>query len=122
MRWSFLALGLVFGIPAVAQEVADTRAAELAKLRREVETMSQDLTLANEDLRSQLKAIEAQKVEIEVQIRREELRQLRRLAARAERGGPVLLDPDGCSPGGTPNWYLNQQRLERSRDGKRNPV
>jgi len=74
MRWSLLALGLVFGIPAVAQEVADTRAAELAKLRREVETMSQDLTLANEDLRSQLKAIEAQKVEIEVQIRREELR------------------------------------------------
>ena len=74
MRWSLLALGLVFGIPALAQEVADTRAAELAKLRREVETMSQELTLANEDLRSQLKAIEAQKVEIEVQIRREELR------------------------------------------------
>ena len=74
MRWSLLALGLLAGIPAMAQEVADTRAAELAKLRREVETMSQDLTLANEDLRSQLKAIEAQKVEIEVQIRREELR------------------------------------------------
>jgi hypothetical protein len=74
MRWSLLALGLTFGIPALAQEVADTRAAELAKLRREVETMSQELTLANEDLRSQLKAIEAQKVEIEVQIRREELR------------------------------------------------
>lgn len=74
MRWSLLALGLVFGIPALAQEVADTRAAELAKLRREVETMSQELTLSNEDLRSQLKAIEAQKVEIEVQIRREELR------------------------------------------------
>lgn len=36
--------------------------------------------------------------------------------------GPVMLDPKGCSPGGTPNWVLNQQRLERSRDGTRNPV
>jgi hypothetical protein len=75
MRTSLLALGLaaVLVTDAGAQET-DTRAAELAKLRREVETMSQQLTLANEDLRSQLKAIEAQKVEIQVQIRREELR------------------------------------------------
>lgn len=28
--------------------------------------------------------------------------------------GPVMLDPKGFSPGGTPNWYLNQQRLERA--------
>jgi len=28
--------------------------------------------------------------------------------------GPVMLDPNGFSPGGTPNWYLNQQRLERA--------
>ncbi|RYY91682.1 MAG: hypothetical protein EON61_27430 [Alphaproteobacteria bacterium] len=27
---------------------------------------------------------------------------------------PVMLDPDGFSPGGTPNWFLNQQRLERA--------
>ncbi len=58
----------------------------------------------------------------EIVFRREELRQLRREATKAERGGPVLLDPDGCSPGGTPNWVLNQQRLERAKDGKRNPV
>lgn len=27
---------------------------------------------------------------------------------------PTMLDPDGFSPGGTPNWFLNQQRLERA--------
>ena len=36
--------------------------------------------------------------------------------------GPVMLDPKGFSPGGTPNWALNQQRLERARVGTRNPV
>ena len=36
--------------------------------------------------------------------------------------GPVMLDPKGFSPGGTPNWVLNQQRMERSRVGTRNPV
>jgi hypothetical protein len=28
--------------------------------------------------------------------------------------GPVMLDPKGFSPGGTPNWYLNLQRKERA--------
>ena len=27
---------------------------------------------------------------------------------------PVMLDPKGFSPGGEPNWYLNQKRLERA--------
>lgn len=27
---------------------------------------------------------------------------------------PVMLDPDGFSPGGTPNWFLNLQRHERA--------
>jgi hypothetical protein len=31
-----------------------------------------------------------------------------------ERKMPVMLDPDGFSPGGTPNWVLNFQRLERA--------
>ena len=30
------------------------------------------------------------------------------------RTGPVMLDPRGFSPGGTPNWVLNQQRMERA--------
>lgn len=69
----FLFLGAVSSM-AVAADLVDSRAAELAGLRREVETLSSDLGLRKEDLRSRLKAIEAQKVEIEVQIRREELR------------------------------------------------
>jgi hypothetical protein len=52
----------------------ETRATELARLRREVETMGTDLNLRKEDLRNRLKATEAQRLEIEVQIRREELR------------------------------------------------
>jgi hypothetical protein len=27
---------------------------------------------------------------------------------------PVMLDPDGFSPGGTPNWYRNLQRLQNA--------
>lgn len=27
---------------------------------------------------------------------------------------PVMLDPAGYSPGGEPNWVLNQRRLERA--------
>lgn len=57
-----------------ATETTDTRAAELAHLRREVETRSTDLALRKEDLRTRLKANEAQRLEIDVQIRREELR------------------------------------------------
>lgn len=63
---------LLLGVVSAAEP--DSRAAELAKLRREVETLSSDLVLQKEDLRNRLKAIEAQKLEIEVQIRREELR------------------------------------------------
>ncbi|MDP3493488.1 MAG: hypothetical protein Q8R82_10255 [Hyphomonadaceae bacterium] len=36
--------------------------------------------------------------------------------------GPVMLDPNGYSPGGTSNRILNQQRLERAREGTRNPL
>lgn len=60
--------------PAGAADPADTRAAELARLRREVETLSTEVAQQKEDLRGRLKAIEAQSLEIEVQIRREELR------------------------------------------------
>src|SRR5690349_2191431 len=52
----------------------ETRATELARLRREVETMGTDLNLRKADLRNRLKATDAQRLEIEVQLRREELR------------------------------------------------
>ncbi len=57
-----------------APEPTDSHAAELARLRRDVETMSTDLALRKEDLRTRLRATEAQRLEIDVQIRREELR------------------------------------------------
>jgi hypothetical protein len=65
--WVATALG-------AATEASDGHATELARLRREVETMSTDLALRKEDLRTRLKATEAQRLEIDVQIRREELR------------------------------------------------
>lgn len=37
-----------------------------------------------------------------------------RKPAPPPRSMPVMLDPKGFSPGGQPNWYLNQQRLERA--------
>lgn len=64
--------GLSLGL--IAADAIDTRAAELAALRREVETRATEIQLAKEELRGRLKAIDAQKMEIEVQIRREELR------------------------------------------------
>lgn len=76
-----LLLGLAS--PTWAADPTDSRASELAKLRRDVETLSSDLVLQKEDLRNRLKAIEAQKLEIEVQIRREELR-LAQLEGEAE--------------------------------------
>lgn len=68
---------------AHAEDPVDSRAAELAKLRREVEVLASDVQLRKEDLRSRLKAIEAQNLEISVQIRREELR-LAQVAGEAE--------------------------------------
>lgn len=93
---------LVLLLTALADD--DTRAAELAKLRREVETASSEVTQRKEDLRGRLRAIDAQKMEIEVQIRREELRlaqiedeaaarraELAGLTARADTLTPALL-------------------------------
>ncbi len=44
-------------------------------------------------------------------------RQKRLVAQRSaspSAAGPVMLDPDGFSPGGTPNWVLNQRRRDRA--------
>lgn len=81
--WTRLALLLALPGVALAVDGVDSRAAELAKLRREVETLSSEVTLRKEDLRGRLKAIEAQNLEIDVQIRREALR-LAQLEGEAE--------------------------------------
>ena len=70
----FLFLAVAVPSPAFAGDGGDSRAAELASLRREVETLSTDLALKKDDVRARLKAIEAQKAEVQVQLRREELR------------------------------------------------
>lgn len=70
-------LALVTGalsLSLLGADTIDSRAAELARSRRDVERLEHDLQLAKDDLRGRLKAIEAQKVEIEVRIRSEELR------------------------------------------------
>jgi hypothetical protein len=41
------------------------------------------------------------------------------LQKRSAPSGPVMLDPDGFSPSGIPNWLLNQRRLDRA--GLRTP-
>ena len=103
---SALVLLLVSGGALAADPTpVDSRAVELAKLRRDVETLSSDLLLRKEDLRNRLKAVEAERLEIEVQIRREELRlaQLEdeavarrtELAVHTDRGsalGPALFE------------------------------
>ncbi len=75
MSSPFLLLLAVAGTPAGhAGEGGDSRASELASLRRDVETLSSELALKKDDVRARLKAIEAQKAEVQVQLRREELR------------------------------------------------
>ncbi len=65
---------LVASPAAKADDHGDSRAAELARLRREVETLSSELSLTKDELRARLKAIEGQKAEVQVQLRREDLR------------------------------------------------
>lgn len=57
-----------------AAPAVDRRAEELARLRREVESLSTEVGLAKEELRSRLRTIEGQRSEVDVQLRREDLR------------------------------------------------
>lgn len=72
-------VGLVAG---AAAQAADSLGERLVTLRSEVEQLSQEADLRDDDLRSRLRALEAQKAELEAQLRREELRlaQLRQAA------------------------------------------
>lgn len=76
-------IGLLAAAPALAEGPVDTRAAELARLRREVETLSSETIAKKEDVRARIAALEAQTLEIEVQLRREEL-SLAQLEGEAE--------------------------------------
>lgn len=73
-----LALALSPGA-ALAQDAADY-AQQLAELRAEVEALSAEVELRKEERRAELRSLDAQQTEFEVQLRREEVRleQLRR--------------------------------------------
>ncbi len=82
MRLALLPLlALSLATPASAQET-DARARRLADLRASVAQLSEDIELEREDLRSRLRALDAQKADVQVQLRRAELRlgELRKVA------------------------------------------
>lgn len=65
--------GILLGAPALAGDLTE-QARQLASLRAEVEALSAQLTLEQEDLSARLRATDAQRTDLEVQVRREELR------------------------------------------------
>lgn len=98
---SLLLAALLVPLSAAAQSSdIEAQAERLAALRSEVESLSSELELEKEDLRGRLRAVEAQNVDLEVQIRREELR-LERLLAEEEKQRTLLDEaqgPDDLSP------------------------
>jgi len=83
LRAAAAGLALSFSASAVAADDYQAQAERLASLRAEVEALSSELTADKEEARGRQRAIEAQKVELEVQLRRQELR-LERLVAEEE--------------------------------------
>ena len=78
-------LGLVLsliGLPPSAS-AADPRAERLAELRAEVDALQSALELDREALRGEQRAVDAQEADLEVQLRREELRLERLRSAEA---------------------------------------
>ncbi|MEL6345332.1 MAG: DUF3450 family protein [Myxococcota bacterium] len=80
--------------PTAQAQSIEQQAEQLAQLRAEVEALSSELELEKEDLRGRLRALESQKVDLEVQIRREEMR-LERLLAEEEKQKLLLEESAG---------------------------
>ncbi|MCZ7581979.1 MAG: DUF3450 domain-containing protein [Deltaproteobacteria bacterium] len=78
-----LAALFVFAAPAFADEAANL-AKQLAELRADVETMSNELDLKQRGLKNELDSLAMQKAELEIQVRKEEMR-LQNLHASLER-------------------------------------
>ncbi|TNE84873.1 MAG: DUF3450 family protein [Deltaproteobacteria bacterium] len=81
----FLALLAVLAIPAAHAEDASEYAARLAELRADVASLNEAIEMEKEDQRGQLRGLDAQKAELQAQIRREELRVRQLQEAVAER-------------------------------------
>ena len=75
----FVAAGALQAAPAFADD-HQAQAEQLATLRAEVEALSEQLAAEKDEAKGRLRAVEAQRVELDVQIRRQELRMDRLLA------------------------------------------
>jgi len=71
---SALLIGLVAFAPAARAQSADALAKRLAKLRAEVEGLSEDLTQRKTDARNELQSLARQKSDLQVELDREQIR------------------------------------------------
>ena len=93
----FLAvLVLCLSTPAFAEDVS-AYAERLAELRAEVADLQESIELEKEDQRGALRSLDAQKAELEAQVRREELRIRQLRDAVAEREALIADDLDSAS-------------------------
>lgn len=96
-----LLAAVLTGLPATASaQSIEAQAEQLAKIRAEVEALSNEVELEKDDLRGRLRALESQKVDLEVQIRREEMRLERLLAEEAKQKAALeeTAGPDNLTP------------------------
>jgi hypothetical protein len=97
LRAAAAGLALIVSASAAAAGDYQAQAERLATLRAEVESLSSELTADKEEARARQRAIEAQKVELEVQLRRQELR-LERLVAEEESQRVAIAGGGEASP------------------------
>ena len=77
LPWMRLSLVLVAGLPTFPLRAAEdpaALAAELARLRQQVETLTTAIDAEKEGLKTELRALETQKTDLALQIQKEELR------------------------------------------------
>ena len=85
-------LCLALGVGTAQAADTQQQAERLAALRAEVEALSSQLQADKDDARGRLRAIEAQKVELEVQVRRQELRLERLVAEESEERAAIAAE------------------------------
>lgn len=84
-------------VPSSARADSTAQAERLAALRSEVEVLNDAVQADKDELRGELRALEAQKVDLEVQLRRQELRLERLLDEEASLRAKIREGGDGGS-------------------------